>query len=242
MSNRGLSLKFSQTAALAPLKLMVKTDFKHLVCRMYFTITKEALEHNKQTTNLESRHCHHSPFSSLTLIYGFDWEASITFSPISSSSTRWHYISQQIQLVISIYLLISQASQKQGQVANWYNSSRMQCPPSYYQMEMALPCIITTFRIISNIIKQTSEIHKNGSRSLLRNQVGLHFLWRSIWGNCDRANFQANMISLTKSLNQGSTLEQAQNSSFNSLLLLQQRYRVGFFINFFQTCVKVFLG
>lgn len=119
----------------------------------------------------------------------------------------------------------------------------MQCPTSYYQMEKALPCIITTFRIISNVIKQTSEVHKNGSRSLLGNQVGLHFLWRSIWGNSDRAIFQANMISLTKSLNQGSTLEQGQNSSFNGLLLLQQHCRVGFFIYlFFQTRARVSLG
>uniref|UniRef100_A0A2P2PLY9 Uncharacterized protein n=1 Tax=Rhizophora mucronata TaxID=61149 RepID=A0A2P2PLY9_RHIMU len=45
-------------------------------------------------------------------------------------------------------------------------------------------CIVTSFWIIIHVIKQPSEVNKDGPRSGRGNLVGMHLLRRSIWGNC----------------------------------------------------------
>jgi hypothetical protein len=51
--------------------------------------------------------------------------------------------------------------------------------------------------------------------------VSLHFLWRSIGRDGDRAVLQADMVLLSKGLNQCSSLKQGQDSSSNCFLFLK---------------------
>ncbi|GER54154.1 callose synthase 1 [Striga asiatica] len=57
------------------------------------------------------------------------------------------------------------------------------------------PCVVTTFRIVTNIVKQTSEVNKYGSRGGGRNEMGLHLLRR---GNhpLSRRDFSARKFEL----------------------------------------------
>lgn len=84
----------------------------------------------------------------------------------------------------------------------FFNSMSESLVQTYY-----IPCIVTTFRIIINVIKQAAEVDKDGPRSFLGNQVGLHLLRWSIWRNCDRTLFQTYMVSLSEGLNQCCTLK-----------------------------------
>ncbi len=45
----------------------------------------------------------------------------------------------------------------------------------------SLPCIITSFRIIANIIEETTEVNKNGAWSTWRNKSRLHLFRWGIW-------------------------------------------------------------
>lgn len=52
-------------------------------------------------------------------------------------------------------------------------------------VEACIPSIVATFRVISHIIKQTTKIDENGARDVRGDEMGLHLLWGSIWGDGD---------------------------------------------------------
>jgi hypothetical protein len=56
---------------------------------------------------------------------------------------------------------------------------------SFWKISISIPCIITTFWIIIYIIKQSTEIDKNGPWNVRGNLVGLHLLRRSKRRNCN---------------------------------------------------------
>ena len=85
-----------------------------------------------------------------------------------------------------------------------------------------LPCIVTALGIIAGVIEQTSEIHKDGSRGVCGDKVSLHFLRRSIWWDGDGPILQADMVLLSKGLNQRSTLKQGKDSPSDCFLFLIQ--------------------
>ena len=85
-----------------------------------------------------------------------------------------------------------------------------------------LPCIVTALGIIAGVVEQTAEVHKDGSRCVWRDKVSLHFLGRRKWRDCDGSVLQADMVLLSKRLNQCSTLKQGKDSPSNCFLFLKQ--------------------
>jgi hypothetical protein len=92
-----------------------------------------------------------------------------------------------------------------------------------------LPCIVTALGVIAGVIEQATEVHKDGSRSVCRDKVSLHFLWRRKWWDCDGSVLQADMVLLSKCLNQCRSLKQGKDSPADCFLFLKQwryaRYR-----------------
>jgi hypothetical protein len=85
-----------------------------------------------------------------------------------------------------------------------------------------LPCVVSALGVIAGVIEQTSEVHKDGSRGVRGDKVSLHFLRRRIWRDRDGPILQADMVLLSKGLNQRSTLKQGKDSPSNGFLFLVQ--------------------
>jgi hypothetical protein len=91
----------------------------------------------------------------------------------------------------------------------------------FFDRQQFLPCIVSTLGIIAGVIEQTTEVHEDGPRGVSGNKVILHFLRRCKWRNCDGAVLQADMVLLSKGLNQCGTLKQGKDSSSNCFLFLK---------------------
>jgi hypothetical protein len=85
------------------------------------------------------------------------------------------------------------------------------------------PCVVATLGVIAGVIEQTTEVDKDGSRGVWGDKVSLHFLWRRIWRDGDGAILQADMVLLSKGLNQCSSLKQGQDSPSDCFLFLKHR-------------------
>jgi hypothetical protein len=93
------------------------------------------------------------------------------------------------------------------------------CPLHY--TDRYLPSIVTTFGIVASVIEQTAEVHKDGSRGVWGYKVSLHFLGRRKWWDGDGSILQADMVLLSKGLNQCSTLKQGKDSPSDCFLFLK---------------------
>ena len=76
-----------------------------------------------------------------------------------------------------------------------------------------LPRIVTTLRIVAGVVEQTTEVHED--------KVSLHFLGRCKWWDCDGLTLQADMVLLSKGLNQCSMLKQGKDSPPDCFLFLK---------------------
>ena len=85
-----------------------------------------------------------------------------------------------------------------------------------------LPSIVAAFGIIAIVIEQTAEVHEDGSRGIWGYKVSLHFLGRRKWRYGNGSILQADMVLLSKGLNQRSTLKQGEDSPGNCFLFLKQ--------------------
>jgi hypothetical protein len=88
-----------------------------------------------------------------------------------------------------------------------------------------LPCIVTTLRIVAGVIEQTTEVHEDGPRGVCGDKVSLHFLGRCKWWDCDGPVLQADMVLLSKGLNQCSTLKQGKDSPSDCFLFLKNKLK-----------------
>ena len=105
----------------------------------------------------------------------------------------------------------------------WEDGKRVRCQLHCLYTDIdELPCIVTALGIIASVIEQTSEVHKDGSRGVCGDKVSLHFLRRRIWRDGDGPILQADMVLLSKGLNQRSTLKQGKDSPSDCFLFLKQ--------------------
>lgn len=84
-----------------------------------------------------------------------------------------------------------------------------------------LPRIVTTLRIVAGVVEQTTEVHEDRPRGVHGDKVSLHFLGRCKWWDCDGPTLQADMVLLSKGLNQCSTLKQGKDSPPDCFLFLK---------------------
>ena len=85
---------------------------------------------------------------------------------------------------------------------------------------VGIPGVISALRVITNIIEEAPKVDEYRTRSVRRDQMGLHLLGRSIWRDDYGVLLEADVIPLPKSLHKCGPLEHREDSSLNSLLFL----------------------